>query len=500
MALALLGGAAPAAPAAVADGWAQGGALTSSVASGTSPVGFAFGSGEARIYFVAAADGQIHELGYHSGSGWLQSSALTSIGVASGTRPTGFQYGTGGAVRVYFVAAADGAIHELSFNPSGGWAVSGPMTPAVRAGTSPTGFEFGPDGAARVYYVQADDGEIHELGYNPSGGWSVSAALTSPVAPATSPVGFDFGGGAARIYFVAAADGQVHELGYDPSTGWVQSAALTSTGVAAGSTPVAFPYAGAGAGAVRLYYVSAADGAIHELGDNPGSGWAVSSPLTEAVAAGTSPIGYPLGDGVRVYFVARSDGELHQLAYNSSTLWSQSVGMSAPLAAGTSPTGFPFGDCDQRIYFAAASDGEIHELSYNGPDQTECLGDLEPVATDAPVGTAPVNLTPRRRLGHVHAKITMSWRWQGLHTTLRRITFLRLSRRASVRVTCGGRGCPRRRWSSRPGRSARLARALRGQVFRAGDRVLVTFSVPHEVSLRARVTIRRSRRPLARVL
>lgn len=55
-----------------ADGWAQGGALTSAVANSTSPLGFRFGSGAARIYFQAAADGQIHELSYNPSSGWAQ--------------------------------------------------------------------------------------------------------------------------------------------------------------------------------------------------------------------------------------------------------------------------------------------------------------------------------------------------------------------------------------------------------------------------------------------
>jgi hypothetical protein len=48
----------------------------------------------------------------------VQSAALTGIGVAAGSRPAGFRYGTGGAARVYFVGAGDGAIHELGYTPA----------------------------------------------------------------------------------------------------------------------------------------------------------------------------------------------------------------------------------------------------------------------------------------------------------------------------------------------------------------------------------------------
>lgn len=186
--------------------------------------------------------------------------------------------------------------------------------------------------------------------------------------------------------------------------------ALTGIGVAAGSTPAGFDFGG---GAARIYFV-AADQQIHELSYNPSSGWGVSAALSVPVAAGTTPVAYPLGQGgARAYFVARADAELHQLSYNTSTGWSQSVAMSSPVAAGTSPTGFSWAGCDQRIYFAAAADAAIHELSYNGPNETECLSDVEPAATGAPAGTAPITIAPKPRRGHVHVRFTISWRWLG---------------------------------------------------------------------------------------
>jgi hypothetical protein len=65
VAAAALVGLAGHATSAVAQGWTQSDALTSAAAPGTSPTGFAFGGGAARIYFVAAADGQIHSLDYN---------------------------------------------------------------------------------------------------------------------------------------------------------------------------------------------------------------------------------------------------------------------------------------------------------------------------------------------------------------------------------------------------------------------------------------------------
>jgi hypothetical protein len=213
------------------------------------------------------------------------------------------------------------------------------------------------------------------------------------------------------------------------------------------------------------------------------------------------PTGFAIGDGgVRIYFVAASDGAIHQLSYESSTGWSQSVAMTSPVQSGTNPTSFPWTSCDQRIYFEAAADDAIHELGYTGPSQTECLGDLVPAATFAPTGTAPVTIAPPVKPGRVHVKFTLSWHWEGIHTKLRRIRFVKLPRTASIAVSCRGRGCPRRKWSSRPRRSGRLVKALRGRVFRAGDRLTITISVPALVTERAAVRFRNNHRPVAKLL
>jgi hypothetical protein len=152
------------------------------------------------------------------------------------------------------------------------------------------------------------------------------------------------------------------------------------------------------------------------------------------------------------------------------------------------------------VYFVAAADGAVHELGYNGPNETECLGDLVPTAAAAPAGTAPATLAPPAKPGRVHVKITISWHWLGMHTKLRNLRFATLPRSASIAVSCSGRGCPRHRWSARPRRSGRLVKALRGRVFRAGDRLRITISVPHKRAERAEVRIRNARRPLARLV
>ncbi len=491
---------------ALADGWTVSSALTQTVAAGTSPTGFGdgSGSGDAYIFFEGAADRQLYELGFTPQTGWAQSAAMTTIGQAAGSTPTSFSYQTD-LVRTYFVAASDGAIHELSDNIPGGWAVGGALTPPVAAGTSPTGFAYSEysAGGARVYFVAASDGAIHELSYETSYGWEVSGALTSAVAAGTSPVGFPYAvTGGVRVYFVGN-DGQIHELAFDPLTGWRQSGALTTLGIAQGSGLVAFPYGGAGA--VRVYFVAASDRTIHELSYDPGAGWAQSGALTGAVAAGTSPTGQPYSDGVRVYYVGEADDALHQLSYDPSTGWSQSVAMTPAVAAGTSPTSFPWTGCDQRIYFVAASDDAVHELGYNGPVEAECVSDIEPAAPGpsppaSTGGTAPVSITPPARPGHVHVKITIAWRWLRRHTWLERLRFLALPRAASISVTCRGHGCPRRGWSARPGAGRRLERALAGRVLRAGDRLLITITVPGEVAQRAQLVIRDGRPPVASLL
>ncbi len=109
-------------------------------------------------------------------------------------------------------------------------------------------------------------------------------------------------------------------------------------------------------------------------------------------------------------------------------------------------------------------------------------------------------LSRRRARGHVNVPVVIGWSWFGRQTVLRRATVGKLPRRARVRLTCAGRGCPWKELSA-PRRSvAQLQRRLAGSRFRNGDVVTLTITVPGRISERARVRIRNDRKPLVRRL
>jgi len=155
------------------DHWSQSGALSSAVAPGTSPSALSLPGGGVRAYFVGAGDDAIHALELNAGSGWSQSGALSSA-VGAGTSPEAI-LGAEGEPRVYFVgpggsAIRTEAIHQLSYSPGSGWSQSTALSSAVAVGTNPSALLNG-EGKPRVYFagpggnaIRAE--AIHQLGYN----------------------------------------------------------------------------------------------------------------------------------------------------------------------------------------------------------------------------------------------------------------------------------------------------------------------------------------------
>lgn len=95
----------------------------------------------------------------------------------------------------------------------------------------------------------------------------------------------------------------------------------------------------------------------------------------------------------------------------------------------------------------------------------------------------------------------MHWKYAGIHTRLRKIWFRpRLPARATISLTCHGRGCPQRHWSAPRRRLRKLARSLERHRFRAGQLLTITISVPGWTPERARVRIRYGRLPVAKLL
>ena len=139
-----------------------------------------------------------------------------------------------------------------------------------------------------------------------------------------------------------------------------------------------------------------------------------------------------------------------------------------------------------------------HEL---GVTVTDAAGNsstvLDQMITTSNPQTTP-NPSGRRAL---HARFTISWRWDGATTILRSIRVTHLTRDARVTVRCAGRHCPRLRASATgPRKVATLLRRLGGRRLTAGQQLLITVTAPRHRAERIALGIRNGRKPTARLL
>jgi hypothetical protein len=100
---------------------------------------------------------------------------------------------------------------------------------------------------------------------------------------------------------------------------------------------------------------------------------------------------------------------------------------------------------------------------------------------------------------HVRVRLTLSWTWNRGRTRLFGAVAGRLPRRATISITCHGRGCP-------PGaRTAslhvrRLLASLSGTTYQAGDRIFITIRAPGRIAERAELFIRYGAKPRVKAL
>lgn len=123
------------------------------------------------------------------------------------------------------------------------------------------------------------------------------------------------------------------------------------------------------------------------------------------------------------------------------------------------------------------------------------------VATFLAPGSGTVKVpVPKRRRRQIRARITMGWRWNASRTTLTKLSLSKLPARATIVATCTG---PKRPFKSVRGtrrRLGRFERRLVGRRFHAGDKLTLKIAAKGMRSERARITIRRERKPLAKLL
>ncbi len=120
-----------------------------------------------------------------------------------------------------------------------------------------------------------------------------------------------------------------------------------------------------------------------------------------------------------------------------------------------------------------------------------------PPAPSAPVVSVPVTSPTPRRL---RIKLILSWTWNHRTTTLHKIQIPHMPPRATLTVSCRGRGCPRHARRTDYRHLHRLIRYLDGHAYRAGQRVTLVISEKGYRSERVQAQIRNGHLPRVRLL
>ena len=127
------------------------------------------------------------------------------------------------------------------------------------------------------------------------------------------------------------------------------------------------------------------------------------------------------------------------------------------------------------------------------------------VTTPGPVVTVPVTVPvpqPKRRPRALRIKMAISWTYNRATTFLKQVKIGSFPGRTKLLLECKGRGCPRHRQSKASGPRGlhRLLRTLQGRRYRAGQKLVITFSAPGYRTERAEIDFRWGKRPQARLL
>jgi len=270
------------------------------------------------------------------------------------------------------------------------------------------------------------------------------------------------------------------------------------------------------------------DNALWEGDTSGGSSW--SGPTSHGMGPlGSAPSAASLSYGKEIAFWAGTTTTLWQANWDSTT-WN-GVNMNGPNSVGFGPMGSAPTVAAQQPdgwdVFWIGTDSNLWEATSMGPAWTsdESLGPLTVPATpgSAPTTPAPSPTTPgtstspntststrtsttvtvpppKPALKQVSVAIKLDWKWDGDRTRLIWIRFGRLPAHATIRVSCDGRHCLRPAKAAGTGERRKLIASLEHNVFRAGQKLLITIGAPGRKPERAECQIRNGKEPLAKLL
>jgi hypothetical protein len=408
-----------------------------------------------------------------------------------------------------FWQGGDGGISTAVRSASGTWI--GPATIPGSVGTvssAPTATVSRGGGEIEVFW-ESRDGGIDESVFNVAG-WSPAPIEVPNTAGqvTAAPTAMTWRDGEEIDLYWRASDGTIDEVFSHPWSGaWstVRKPAVSfPTGAAISST--------IGSGVydrdiyVNLYWMGS-DGGIWEASFRDTTGWLPDAKEIAPAGSSTSApaVTEALGDTAQQIYFRGPQGEIENTTFVSGGTWPAPTAVPGTAAApATSAPAAAFDEVTLTTQLLWESAGGQIWRNVDTPGQgwlASPLADLpmvppQPLGHPILTGTAPIVVVPHRRRGHVNVKVIARWRWFPTRTRLRSLGLDKLPKRATVRLSCTGRHCPARRYLARPGRAARFRHRVSGATFAAGDRLVLTISVPHRRPERVAIRIRRGRKPL----
>lgn len=431
--------------------------------------------------------------------------ALALIGAPGAVAATAYPTGRPLAVvarspgneEVYW-QGTDGYLWE-DVEAGGDW--RGPARTPVGGLASPPAATIGSHGYDYVFW-EGTNRQLWEAGDYPQG-WIVSQVGMGPLGSQPTATSLPDATGVSEIdVFWEGTDGDLWRALYLTSTGkW---SGPTNVGMGTlGSPPTATEQATSAGSQIQVYW-KGTDGALWEADTSGGTKW--SGPTSHGMGPlGSAPAVASLAYGNEYAFWGGTYGRLWQASWDS-TSWN-GVNLNGPTSIGFGPMGsaptVAAVEPDEYDVFWIGTDSNLWEARLVGQTWTseQSLGPLVP---PPPTETVPVTTTippppaPGRR---IRVEILMQWKWRGAHTRLHKLRWLgSFPARATVRVTCRGRRCPRTLGKVGHRHLRKLSRSLEARVFNAGQRLTITVSAPGWIPERAQVVIRDGGLPLAKLL
>lgn len=431
-------------------------------------------------------------------------SAQVPLAPASALAAT--NYGTGRPLAVVahgpgdeelYWRGSDGYLWE-DVESGGQW--RGPQRTTIAGLVSNPAAAIGSHGYDYVFWEGTGD-ELWEAGDYPQG-WIVSEIGMGPLGSQPTAASLPNSSGVAEIdVFWEGTNGDLYRALYQTAVGrWAGPSNLGMGPL--GSPPTATEQSTSSGAQIQVYW-KGENGALWEADTSGGTQW--SGPTSLGMGPlGSAPAVASLSYGNEEVFWGGTVGRLWQANWDS-TSWNgaelngpTSVGFgpmaSAPTVAAVEP--------DQYDVFWVGTDSNLWEAQLVGQTWTsdQSIGPMVP----APSQTTPVTVTippPARGPRRISVEILMKWKWHGSHTRLRKVRWVgSFPARATIRVTCRGRRCPRRLGKVGHRHLRALMRSLEARVFHAGQRITITVSAPGWIAERAQVRIRDGALPLAKLL